>query len=199
MCACNICGLFLYTVVFHGYTEHCWWSCRAILRKRINKKRHHKKYETCASYSPYTFDQHSVCLHVLVPHNVHSKHQHTCKHKQNRLVLCSEGTCGVRTINLNGDNEKRASSLSHGTYWTSLRPHCLFHCAKQSMRRTLVWSNANSSARSRLLIVFSTWIQENVQICCHEWNIQRVTYWKKNAHFFNVVEQRTSRWRQQTM
>lgn len=50
---------------------------------------------------------------------VHTEHQHICNQTK-RLVLCSEETCGVRTINLNGDNEKRARSLSlylsHGTY-----------------------------------------------------------------------------------
>lgn len=89
-------------------------SCH--FKKENQQKRHLKKYETCASYS---LDQHSVCLHVLVLHTF-TRNTNTYATKQNRLVLCSEETCGVRTINLNGDNEKRALSFSLSLSWNVL-------------------------------------------------------------------------------
>lgn len=73
-------------------------------------------------------------------------------HRPNRLILRCDGTCGRRTINLNGDNETRAHLIRIRLL---LRHIVYFNCAADA-RRTLECTDATACARYWSLIVSSS-------------------------------------------
>lgn len=136
---------------------------------------------------------HMCMLHIWTAPWTHTT---TCHKKLLFRLMLRNETCGIRTINLNGDNENRRSvrfdsvQVDSIVFLLSLRAYS--PCV-HSKTRSKSWSAATPFACAIVSIVDRWLIYENVQIsCCLEFEskaFNTFAYWNKEKTTQSSLQQ----------